>query len=52
VSDAIGVRATLVGAAVVGGIITFGALLLPGMQVKEGAPPREHELVATVPLTA
>ena len=51
VSDAIGVRATLVGAAVVGGIITFGALLLPGMRVKE-APPREHELIATVPLTA
>ena len=50
VSDAIGVRATLVGAAVVGGIITFGALLLPGMRVKEGAPPREHELVATMPL--
>ena len=52
VSDAIGVRATLVGAAVVGGIITFGALLLPGMRVKEGAPPREHELVATMPLPA
>ena len=52
VSDAIGVRATLVGAAVVGGIITFGALLLPGMRAKEGAPPREHELVATMPLPA
>jgi DHA3 family tetracycline resistance protein-like MFS transporter len=48
VSGAIGVRATLVGAAVIGGIVTFGALLLPGMRAKEGAPPREHELVATV----
>jgi DHA3 family tetracycline resistance protein-like MFS transporter len=49
VSEAIGVRATLVGAAVIGGVITFAALLLPGMRAKEGAPPREHELVATVP---
>jgi DHA3 family tetracycline resistance protein-like MFS transporter len=48
VSGAIGVRATLVGAAVIGAIVTFGALLLPGMRAKEGAPPREHELVATV----
>ena len=48
VSDAIGVRATLVGAAVVGGVVTFAALLLPGMRAKEGAPPREHELVATI----
>jgi MFS family permease len=52
VSDVIGVRATLVGAAVIGGVVTFGALLLPGMRAKEGAPPREHELVATVPLPA
>jgi MFS family permease len=48
VFDLIGARATLVGAAVIGAIITFGALLLPGMRAKEGAPPREHELVATV----
>jgi len=53
VSDAIGVRATLVGAGVLGGVITFAALLLPGMRAKEGAPPREYELVATVrPVTA
>jgi MFS family permease len=53
VSHAIGVRATLVGAAVVGGIVTFAALLAPGMRAKEGAPPREHELVAVVrPLSA
>ena len=44
--------ATFLPGAVVGGIITFGALLLPGMRVKEGAPPREHELVATMPLPA
>ena len=47
---AIGAQATLVGAAVVGAVVTFGALWLPGMRVKEGAPPREHELVATMPL--
>lgn len=32
VSAAIGVQATLVGAGVVGGIVTFGAFLLPGMR--------------------
>jgi MFS family permease len=52
VSGAIGERATLVGAAVLGGIVTFGALLLPGMRAKEGAPSREQELVATRAVTA
>jgi Na+/melibiose symporter-like transporter len=32
----VGVRATLVGAAVIGGVFTFGALLLPGMRAIEG----------------
>lgn len=36
VAAAIGVRATLVGAAVVGGAITLGALFLPGMRDIEG----------------
>ena len=32
----IGVQATLVGAGLLGGVITFGALLLPGMRDLEG----------------
>jgi MFS family permease len=32
----VGVRATLVGAAVIGGVFTFGALFLPGMRAIEG----------------
>jgi MFS family permease len=37
VSGAIGVQTTLIGAGVLGGIITFGALLLPGMRDVESA---------------
>src|SRR6059058_1568197 len=37
VAAAIGVRATLVGAAAIGGAITLGALFLPGMRDVEGA---------------
>jgi MFS family permease len=37
VAAAIGVRATLLGAAAVGGAITLGALFLPGMRDLEGA---------------
>jgi DHA3 family tetracycline resistance protein-like MFS transporter len=36
VSGAIGAQATLIGAGALGGIITFGALLLPGMRDIEG----------------
>jgi MFS family permease len=36
VSGAIGAQATLIGAGVLGGVITFGALLLPGMRDLEG----------------
>ncbi|MGH2969753.1 MAG: MFS transporter [Solirubrobacteraceae bacterium] len=36
VSGAIGVQATLVGAGIVGGLVTFAALLLPGMRAVEG----------------
>ena len=36
VSSAIGVQATLVGAAAIGGVATFGALFLPGMREIEG----------------
>jgi DHA3 family tetracycline resistance protein-like MFS transporter len=36
VSEAIGVRTTLVWAGVIGGIVTFAALLLPGMRAIEG----------------
>jgi DHA3 family tetracycline resistance protein-like MFS transporter len=37
VSAAIGAQATLVGAGVVGAVVTFSALLLPGMRDVEGA---------------
>jgi MFS family permease len=36
VSGAIGAQATLVGAGIIGGIVTFAALLLPGMRAIEG----------------
>src|SRR6185295_5729244 len=36
VAAAIGVRATLIGAATIGGAITLGALFLPGMREIEG----------------
>jgi MFS family permease len=36
VSSAIGAQATLIGAGLIGGVITFGALLLPGMRAIEG----------------
>lgn len=37
VSGAIGVQATLIGAAAIGGAVTFAALFLPGMREVEGA---------------
>jgi len=37
VAALVGVRATLIGAAVIGGVFTLGALLLPGMRDIEGA---------------
>jgi DHA3 family tetracycline resistance protein-like MFS transporter len=40
VSEAIGVRTTLVWAGVIGGIVTFAALLLPGMRAIEGRAER------------
>jgi MFS family permease len=36
VSSAIGVQATLIGAGLLGGAVTFGGLLLPGMRLIEG----------------
>ena len=40
VSGAIGVQATLVGAGAIGAVVTFGALLLPGMRAVEGLTSR------------
>lgn len=40
VSGAIGVQATLIGAGTIGAIVTFGALLLPGMRAVEGMASR------------
>jgi DHA3 family tetracycline resistance protein-like MFS transporter len=53
IAGLIGVRATLVGAAVIGGVVTLGALFLPGMrdiegqaaEVREGAPQLEPEFL-------
>src|SRR3954465_13104494 len=36
VSAAIGAQATLVGAGLIGGVVTFASLLLPGMRAVEG----------------
>jgi MFS family permease len=36
VSGAIGAQATLIGAGLIGGVVTFAALLLPGMRAVEG----------------
>jgi MFS family permease len=40
VSAAIGVQATLIGAGALGALVTFGALLLPGMRAVEGLSSR------------
>jgi DHA3 family tetracycline resistance protein-like MFS transporter len=53
IAGLIGVRATLVGAAVIGGAVTFGALFLPGMRdiegqaadVRDGAPQLDPEFL-------
>jgi hypothetical protein len=53
IAGLIGVRATLVGAAVIGGAVTFGALFLPGMRdiegqaadVRDGAPQLDPEVL-------
>jgi MFS family permease len=45
VSGAIGIQATLVGAGIVGGIVTFAALLLPGMRAVEGVGRQPHPRV-------
>jgi DHA3 family tetracycline resistance protein-like MFS transporter len=47
VSGAIGVRQTLIGAGVLGGLVTFAALYAPGVRAVEGAPPPGIELAAS-----
>ena len=49
VAAAVGARATLVGAAAVGGVITLGALFLPGMRDVEGTEPEPAGPVAASP---
>jgi len=46
IAAAVGARATLIGAAAIGGAITLSALFLPGMRDVEGAfvPPSHHSL--------
>ena len=43
VAGLVGVRTTLIGAAVIGGAFTLGALFLPGMRAIEGRAARETE---------
>jgi DHA3 family tetracycline resistance protein-like MFS transporter len=49
VSGAIGVQMTLVGAAAIGGVVTFGALFLPGMRDIEGQRPDEAAVAEDAP---
>jgi len=49
VSSAIGVQTTLVGAGIIGGIVTFAALLIPGMRAVEGLG--EHANSVPAPAT-
>jgi MFS family permease len=44
VTSLVGARATLVGAAAIGGAVTLGALFLPGMRAIEGVAGRDDEL--------
>jgi MFS family permease len=44
VTALIGARATLIGAAAIGGAVTLGALFLPGMRAIEGVAGRDGEL--------
>jgi DHA3 family tetracycline resistance protein-like MFS transporter len=48
VSNAIGVRATLIGAGVIGGIVTLAALFIPGVRAIEGRQ-EEHEAALSPP---
>ena len=43
VAALVGARATLVGAALIGGVVTLGALFLPGMRAIEGEAGRSEE---------
>ncbi len=45
VSGAVGVRATLIGAGIIGGLVTLGALFIPGVRAIEGGRP-EHDAVS------
>jgi DHA3 family tetracycline resistance protein-like MFS transporter len=53
VAAAVGVRATLIGAAVVGATVTIGALFLPGMRDLERSdellPPTDRSLPVAAP---
>ena len=49
VAEALGARATLVGAAVIGAIATLGALFIPGMRSIEGAASRPAGQVPDAP---
>src|SRR5207237_408900 len=44
VSGAIGARTTLIGAGLLGGVVTFAALYVPGVRAGEGAPARGSDL--------
>jgi hypothetical protein len=48
----IGVQTTMIAAGILGGIVTFSALLLPGMRAIEGRHGGEERLPAPQPATA
>jgi hypothetical protein len=50
VAALVGVRATLIGAAVIGGVFTLGALFLPGMRDIEGTASEVDAQNASSPL--
>jgi MFS family permease len=51
VSAALGVRTTLIGAGVLGAIVTVAGLLVPGVQDPDGGPPATMRASALAPLT-
>ena len=52
VAEALGARATLVGAAVIGAVVTLGALFIPGMRSIEGVASRPARPGARCPIGA
>ena len=50
VAAVVGVRATLIGAAAIGGVFTLAALFLPGMRDIEGTAPPPRSTQSGIPI--